>query len=102
MKPAAIRPFFAVAALAIISLVAACGSDSSTSPQPTPPPKGTIQVGDNFFNPASLTIAAGDSVTWRWIGSHDHSVTEGTTLGGAHAFDSGVKASGTFGMRFNT
>lgn len=101
MKPAAIRSLFAVSALAVTSLVASCGGNSTTAPQQTPPPKGTIQVGDNFFNPSSVTIAAGDSITWRWIGSHDHSVTEGTTLGGAHAFDSGVKTSGTFGMRFN-
>jgi len=102
MKPAVVRSItFAVATLAIASLVAACGSDSSTNPPPPGKFNGTIQVKSNFYSPASATIAPGDSVTWVWDGSF-HSVTEGTPGGGAPAFDSGVKSSGKFGHRFNT
>jgi plastocyanin len=84
------------------ALLAACSDDDSTAPPTNGPFTGTIQVRDDFFSPSNVTISVGDSVTWHWAGSHDHSVTEGTTLGGAHAFDSGVKTSGTFGMRFNS
>jgi len=102
MKSSAARRLtFAVIAVALPALLPACGGSDSTT-APTPVPKGTIQVLDDHFSPASVTIAAGDSLTWVWGGSHDHSVTEGTTLGGAHAFDSGVKTTGKFGRRFTT
>jgi plastocyanin len=63
---------------------------------------GTIRVLDNAFSPRSVTISAGDSVTWRWEGSNSHTVTHGTdpgNLGGL--FNEGPKSSGTFGYRFD-
>src|SRR5258708_26373091 len=99
MKPDAVRQLtLALLAVALAAVFAACGSDSTTAPPTTGPFTGTIQVRSNFYSPASATIAPGDSVTWVWSGS-SHSVTEGTP-GGAHAFDSGVKANGKFGHRF--
>jgi len=101
MKPASRSLSVAIFVIAVSALFAACGSDSTTAP--TKPFDGkNIQIVDNAFSPSSVTINVGDSLTWHWAGSHDHSVTEGTTLGGAHAFDSGVKTTGTFGVRFNT
>jgi plastocyanin len=103
MKSAVIRPLcFTAIVVALAALFAACGGDSTTSP-PTKTFDGkNIRIVDDAFSPSSATINVGDSLTWHWEGSHDHSVTEGTTLGGAHAFDSGIKTSGTFGHRFNT
>jgi plastocyanin len=102
MKFSAVQKLtFAVVAVALTGLIAACGgSNSPTNPAPGTF-KGTIEVHSDFYTPASVTIAAGDSVTWVWTGS-SHSVTEGTPGGGVHAFDSGVKSSGKFGRRFNT
>jgi plastocyanin len=101
MKSSPVRRLtFLVAAIGLTALVAACGGSSSTTSPAPGPFKGTIQVSSNFYSPASVTIAAGDSVTWVWTGS-SHSVTEGIPGGGAHAFDSGVKSSGKFGHRFN-
>jgi plastocyanin len=38
-------------------------------------PKKTVKIGDNFFSPKKLTVAAGTTVTWKWnsdnADSHD-------------------------------
>jgi len=101
MTPAAVRSLYLPAlAVALGAVFAACGSSSSTAP-PTPGPfTGTITVNDNFFSPASVTISVGDSVTWVWKGSHDHSVT--SSGGSPFTFDSGIKPTGKFGFRFNS
>jgi plastocyanin len=35
----------------------------------------TIEIGDNFFRPANVTIAPGDTVTWVHVGQRPHNVT---------------------------
>lgn len=86
---------------AVLLCLASCGDDNSTEPTDDGPFTGTIRVLDTRFSPAAVTIAAGDSVTWRWEGSMGHSVEEGTSLTNpTPLFDSGVKTSGTFGYRF--
>jgi plastocyanin len=101
MKPAAVRKLsLAVLAVALAAVFAACGSDSSTAPPATGPFTGTITVNDNFFSPSNVTISVGDSVTWVWKGSHDHSVT--SSGGSPFTFDSGIKTTGKFGFRFNS
>jgi plastocyanin len=77
-------------------------TDGTTSEDPTeegPPPDASenpgtqsvraksstsVSAGDNFFDPASITIAVGDTVTWRNDGQVAHTVTAN---GGS--FDSG-------------
>lgn len=101
MKPIQIAPF----ALGLfLFAVAGCGSDdSSTTGTDTGPFAGIVQVVDNRFVPANVTISAGDSITWRFEGSAQHTVTEGTVKGNPNAlFASGLKSSGTFGYRFNS
>jgi plastocyanin len=34
----------------------------------------TVQVGDDFFDPDSVRVEPGDTVTWDWIGTNDHNV----------------------------
>jgi plastocyanin len=34
-----------------------------------------VKVGDNFFEPATLTVAVGDTVTWAHEGNRPHDVT---------------------------
>jgi plastocyanin len=34
----------------------------------------TVQVGDDFFNPDSVRVERGDTVTWDWVGASDHNV----------------------------
>lgn len=84
-------------------LLSSCGDDDSTSPEGGDVPfNGTVRVVDNRFIPSSVTITAGDSVTWRFDGNNRHTVTEGANLGNpSPLFDSGLMSSGTFGYRFN-
>jgi plastocyanin len=34
----------------------------------------TVQVGDNFFQPAEVRVEPGDVVTWDWTGTESHNV----------------------------
>jgi plastocyanin len=94
----------ACAAVVMLGVITACGSDSA-GPGDEQPFNGTITVQNTSFSPAAVTIAVGDSVTWRWAGG-SHSVTQGTTPDASQdpsrLFDSGVKSSGTFGYRFTS
>jgi plastocyanin len=93
----------AALALAVAAGIPACGDDSAAPPDEGPF-NGTIRVIDNRFSPSNVTISVGDSVTWRWEGSHNHTVTEGTDDTtppiAQKRFDHGPKSTGTFGYRF--
>ena len=100
------RGVFVFLPLALVILaVASCGSNDPAAPVDGPF-TGTIHILDNRFSPASVTIAVGDSVTWRWEGNNSHSVTQGTTPNASEdptrLFDSPIKSSGTFGYRFTS
>lgn len=58
----------------------------------------TVQVGDNFFSPSSITVATGTDVTWQWQGALVHNVTFG--VGGPS--DIPDRASGSVQRTFNT
>jgi plastocyanin len=56
----------------------------------------TVTVGNNFFSPANLSVAAGTTVTWSWAtGAVEHNVT----------FDDGehsaTQSSGSFPRTFS-
>lgn len=95
-----------LAAVVVAALIGACGGDDS----PTDTGggggggtfTGTVSVRDNFFSPANVTIAVGDSVTWSFDGSNIHTVTEGAPGNPTPLFNSGNRNSGTFGYRFTT
>ncbi len=67
------RHRFAVAALALAALVAFAGCKSST----TPVVNGlhTVTIQNSAFNPASLTIAAGERVQWKNLDATVHTAT---------------------------
>ena len=79
-------------------LAAACGDDDSSGPEPGPE-SGPVTVADNFFQPASVTVARADGaaeVVWNWTGSNQHNVT----------FDAGpphseTQTSGSFSRSFS-
>ncbi len=53
------------------SLLACSGSDGPTGSggQPTPPappPPNTVEVANNYFNPVTLTVPVGTTITWHW------------------------------------
>ncbi len=62
----------------------------------------TVNVGDNFFSPASVTVNQNDTVSWSWIGLNQHSSTSNTGLwdsgifGRGHTFSREFSAAGNF------
>jgi plastocyanin len=75
----------------------ACGDDDSSGPEPEPD-GGSVTVGDNFFQPATVTVVREEGtaqVVWNWTGSNPHNVT----------FDAGppnseTQTSGSFSRSF--
>ena len=81
------HPLLAAAALC----VAACGDSTSSSP-------GQVNVGNNFFSPASVSPDANGAVTWTWnSGGTQHNVTFDDLAPG-----SGNRGSGTFSRDFTS
>jgi plastocyanin len=83
------RSSIALPAAIVLVLVAACGGGGGGGGTPTSPGSGpttiVVEVRDFAFEPKSILVDPGDSVTWRLAGTdHTHTVT---ATGGA--FDSG-------------
>jgi plastocyanin len=57
-----------------------------------------VRVGDLFFDPTKVTINAGDTVRWRWVGDAEHNVT---VKRGPVKFKSEDKTSGRFKKKLN-
>jgi plastocyanin len=74
--------------MAVVTALAACGGKSSPTENRTSPPavaSTAVQVEDDFFDPASVQVRAGQTVQWTLTGQMtNHTVTDD---GGA--FDSG-------------
>jgi plastocyanin len=84
------RLYLGVAALAIATT--ACATEESAVP--TPSVEGpAVAVRDYEFEPASLPVEAGDTVTWVWEGRASHDVVGG-------GFESTEQSSGTFRHAF--
>lgn len=87
-----LHPSLSVVALAFVgALLAGCEQEASTA---SPPAEGQVNVVDSDFEPASLEIEAGETVTWVWEGRMPHDVV-------GDDFDSGVQSDGTFEHTFD-
>ena len=81
-----------------VLLVLGAGIFFATIPDTTDASVITVNIYDNYFSPASLTVVQGDTVTWRNYGSMSHTVT-GTSGG----FMSGtIPPGGTYSYTFTT
>lgn len=78
---------FAIATLALA--LGACSDSTAADPD-------TIEVRDNSFGPSNLTVTAGTTVTWDWVGAAAHNVT---WAGGTPAA-SPTQTSGTYTRNF--
>ncbi|HEX6535608.1 MAG TPA: plastocyanin/azurin family copper-binding protein [Gemmatimonadaceae bacterium] len=90
-----------------LAILASCGggsggSDYTTNPPPPPPPPSgdvSVYVWSTYYNPDTVKVTAGKSVTWDWqyAAGTDHDVVldDGSV-------DSGVMTSGTFKHTFGT
>lgn len=64
----------------------------TSTPAPTQAPaSASVNMQDNFFSPASVTIRVGGTVTWNETGAQPHSATRSAA---PQNFDSGVKLPG--------
>jgi plastocyanin len=102
---------YAVACLAVILLTTSCGAAPSqpsataapttapaaatatTAPTITASPTPTaavtvIEMGDNFFDPAQLTVKVGTTVTWKVVGqsTHDLAARDGSFVNRTMSF----------------
>ena len=85
-------------ASALLLAAAGCGDndDDDGGTAPTGDAGGgstTVNVDDNFFEPESAEVAAGDTVTWEWVGNEPHNVN-------ADDFKSDIQQEGTFEHTF--
>lgn len=83
-----------------------CGSSYGDDGGGNPPPPNTINVQNNNFNPATLTITSGTQVTFSWVaGSVGHNVLPSSANPlSAPSSGGGVLRSApyTFAVTFNT
>lgn len=98
-------PMLATFGLAVALVGAACSSNSSTAPTTGaggPAASGgaanAVSIVDFAFNPATISVKAGSSVTWTNTGSTAHTVTADD-----NSFDSGnVNGGATYSQTFAT
>ena len=97
MPPRSLR---SAAAAAVVSLLvlSACGGDSddgsAAAQDDGPPPAATVALRPVTFEPAKVTVQAGETVQWKWGGGVQHDV-EG------EGFKSKVQSKGTFSHTFD-
>jgi len=83
------RPTFSLFAVLILFAI-------PLIPTTAPAATTTVEVGDNFFRPASVTIKASDTVQWNWIGSRTHTSTSNSGLWSSGTLGNGSDFSHTF------
>jgi len=84
----------AIALLVLPLLVAACGGGDDDEPT-SPAAEGEVEVIDNKFEPETIEVAIGDTVTWVFKGSVKHNVV-------GPGFTSKTQKDGTFERTFNS
>lgn len=81
------RATLAIAA-ALLVAASACGGNEPGATAPTPtglPTSATVEVIDNEFRPARITVATGSTVTWNYVGPIGlHTMTEPNALFDSH------------------
>jgi plastocyanin len=75
------------------ALVTACDGQGDLSAQDAVP-STEVELFDNRFEPAVISIEAGDTVTWTWRGQAPHDVV-------GDGFESDVQTTGTFTHTFD-
>jgi plastocyanin len=112
------RVIHGLSALAVCVILAACGGSSgyptsNNNPPPSnnnPPPSNNgsgVTVGNNDFAPGSLSVTAGQTVTWTWdacTGNDPYTGQPGTCVTHGVTFDDGahsdLQSQGTYSRTF--
>ena len=85
-------------ALAMLALAGCGGGGADTTTGPSGGVANSVTVGNNFYNPANLSVATGAKVTWQWaMGDMEHTVTFDDAAPGSPR-----QSSGTFERTFST
>ena len=88
-----------LAAIALVAILAACGSSSNSSASSGGAPSNlgaTVELKNNAFNPPAVTIKSGQSVLWKFDdGSIAHNVT-------GDGYRSSDMSSGTYSHKFTS
>lgn len=79
--------------VAVLTTTAGCASQGSAEPPPSVEGP-VVAVRDYEFEPASLTVDAGATVTWVWEGTASHDVV-------GQGFETPDQSSGTFRHTFD-
>lgn len=80
---------------AVLFLAQGCSKSSSPTSSSPPPSTNSVSIVEFAFNPASITVDSGVTVTWTNNGAVDHTVTSDSTS--ALVFNSGpISPGGTF------
>ena len=93
---------FIIGLLVILAVVSGCyGTNTTTQPTQTQPATtNMVEIKGLAFNPATITVSKGTTVTWTHNDGTPHTVTTTTA---PVDFDSGIKNKGdTFNQTFNT
>jgi plastocyanin len=73
---------------------------AAVSPSPARGATHSVEIGDGFFSPATLTVAVGDTVTWTNVDDSPHTVSAGAfdsgNLDGGQSFSFTFTETGTF------
>jgi plastocyanin len=95
------------------SSTAPSGGANNNNPPPPPPPGNTggstsnsIEVGNNFFDPSSTTVAVGTRITWSWNTCGSDGYGGQTCVQHGILFDdgtaSGAQSEGSWSRTFTT
>lgn len=90
----ALRRYLTALAAGISIGLAGCGGGYSSSDVENGPGENEVHVIDNAFEPSTLTVAPGATVTLTWVGSQGHNVTF-TPPNPAPLSNSATQSSGT-------
>lgn len=88
------RILAAVTALAFVVALVGAGCNATNSPAGGGP--NSIAIVDDNYNPGSLTVKAGTTVTWTNTGSHTHTATADDSSWDSSFLNSGATFSHTF------
>ena len=91
-------PAAPTAALTTAPALATASATAAATTSPSPAPSvAVIEMGDNFFDPAAITVKVGTTVTWKVVGqsTHDLAARDGSFANRTMTF--GQTFSFTFG-----
>jgi plastocyanin len=86
-------------AISLVAVVNGCKKDDNSPASSGTPPANEVWMQSNAFNPSSITVSAGTTITWRNKDSAAHTVTSNN---GGFTSSSNISGGGTYSFQFMT